>query len=353
MGILGRLKKALLPTIIVNIVAGLMLLIIIITLVNAALAIGVNESQKEAQGILGLPACLTGEIVEESVKSYEKYNVPTALTLAQIILESGTDFSDLARNDHNLFGVKYFGSGTEGIDYNVYETKEWGAEGEITIKAKFVKYDSYAECIDEHGRLLSSPSYIRHVSDINSTDSWADGISEVYATSPEYAENLKSIMKTYNLYRFDGVSLSGLDDILNAVFSGTETESNTLQDVIVSAALSYTDPYNQGYKHLCEAWVAKVYHRAGLHYETSCCASKARERFAITSGKIPVGAIIYSGSGYKSTVTCSCGRNAGHVAIYIGNGQVAGSQVPFIMSINKWISIFGYGGYSFNTNNIK
>ena len=40
-------------------------------------------------------------------------------------------------------------------------------------------------------------------------------------------------------------------------------------------------------------------------------------------------------------------------AINLGDGKVAGSQTPYIMDINDWIALCGYGGYSFNDNNIK
>lgn len=130
-------------------------------------------------------------------------------------------------------------------------------------------------------------------------------------------------------------------------FSGTLTGANAKQKRVVLIALSYKDPYSQGFAHMCELWVYTVYRKAGLNYRGSCCASHSRDKNATKRGKIPIGAAIYSGNSYHSTVRCSCGRNAGHVAIYIGNGMVAGSQVPFKMTIAGWKRLFGYGGWYF------
>ena len=136
-------------------------------------------------------------------------------------------------------------------------------------------------------------------------------------------------------------------------FSGAEKNANATQRRIVRVALSYHNPYRNGFTHLCELWVATVYRKAGLSYNGSCCASASRDKNARLSGKLPVGAVIYSGRSYHSSVTCECGRNAGHVAIYVGGGNVAGSQVPFIMPLSQWTGIFGYGGWSFAGNKIR
>lgn len=136
-------------------------------------------------------------------------------------------------------------------------------------------------------------------------------------------------------------------------FTGAEKSKNAIQERIVNTALSFNDPYNNGYKNLCEGWVGTVYRNAGLKYNGACCAAHSRELNAIRKGKIPVGAVIYSSPTYKSGVKCSCGRDAGHVAIYIGDGKVAGSQLPFIMSLSDFINLCGYGGYSFSGNKVR
>lgn len=165
--------------------------------------------------------------------------------------------------------------------------------------------------------------------------------------------------------KLDGTSIAGYYDINNGNisgsgeygegatsgekggFAGTLSGANIKQKKVVLAALSYHDPYHEGFPHMCELWVYTVFKKAGLNYNGSCCASHSRDKNATTKGKIPIGAAIYSGGSYHSSVHCGCGRNAGHVAIYVGNNMVAGSQSPFKMTLSQWKSIFGYGGWYF------
>ena len=110
-------------------------------------------------------------------------------------------------------------------------------------------------------------------------------------------------------------------------------------------------PWENGYQGLCETWVCDVYASAGLPVSGSCCASASRDEHAVWSEDIPVGAMIYSGHEYLSGFLCEdCGRDPGHVAIYIGDGKVAGSQQSYIMTLDEFKEYFGYGGWSFGGN---
>lgn len=104
----------------------------------------------------------------------------------------------------------------------------------------------------------------------------------------------------------------------------------------------------------CEAWVAAVYRIATGEGSGHCCAKASRDAWATKEGDIPVGACIYSSDKYKSKVICSCGRNAGHVGIYVGNNKVASmvSGGPKVMSLSSWEAQFGYGGWSWRGRKI-
>ena len=163
----------------------------------------------------GLPPILTEEMVIGAIKSQEKYKVPAALTLAQIILESSGNkpggLSTLAYECKNLFGMK--GEGTAGS--KLYATKEYGNGGSFVIYAKFRKYNNFMESIDDHGRLLSTARYKAYTENADTTDKFAIAIHKAgYATDPNYAQTLITLMKKYDLYKFDSMSEEGFKDYI-------------------------------------------------------------------------------------------------------------------------------------------
>ena len=75
----------------------------------------------------------------------------------------------------------------------------------------------------------------------------------------------------------------------------------------------------------CEAWAEEVYRKAGVSIDQHCCAGKNRALYTVgkSSKNIPLGAMVYNDPAvYQSRTNDTCGRNAGHVGIYIGNGEI-------------------------------
>lgn len=192
--------------------------IIAITSVFVAIA-GGGSSAKEANiesSMVGLPSIITSDMVIGSIEAHEKYGVYASVTLAQIILESGGDYpgnlSALAYECHNLFGMK--GEGPAGS--KTYKTKEYNSDGSsYYVEAKFRKYNNFKESIDDHGRLLSQGRYKEETATATSADEFAKAIARAgYATDPGYADTLISIMKKYDLYRFDEMDVAGFKEWL-------------------------------------------------------------------------------------------------------------------------------------------
>lgn len=209
------------------VVSFLFMIIVVAAVVAAVLGGGSQDKKMDLSAIMeGLPEILTEEMVMGAVSSQEKYGVPAALTLAQIIVESGGSYegglSQLAYECHNLFGVK--GEGPAGS--KTYRTAEYTASGgKYYIDAKFRKYNSVLESIDDHGQLLSSSFYRVHTIGAKTTDDFARAIHKAgYATSPDYADMLITIMVQYDLYRFDGMTMASL----KGSFSGSGKSSGTL-----------------------------------------------------------------------------------------------------------------------------
>lgn len=128
---------------------------------------------------------------------------------------------------------------------------------------------------------------------------------------------------------------------------GSEGPATDAQNKIVEIASSQ-DTLGSG-SGWCQMWVCRVYRNAGLGDDSRCCASLAAETWMISSDRnnIPLGACVY---GYSNpTVYDGCGRDAGHVGIYIGNGQVASNVGGIrIESLESWIAGFGWKGWGWN-----
>ena len=148
---------------------------------------------------------LTQEMINGAIETQTKYKVPASVTLAQIMLESGGNYpgglSGLAYNDNNLFGIKA-GSNWKG-DTATYSTQEHDGNNYYTVKQKFRKYSSIKESIDDHGKLLSSSTYTNKTAGATNLTEYVKAMGSVYATSPTYASNLLSVIKSNNLDKYD------------------------------------------------------------------------------------------------------------------------------------------------------
>lgn len=143
---------------------------------------------------------LFGPVARESMK---QTGVPASVTLAQAILETGWGGSSIG-DAKNLFGIK--GTGPAGT--TVVHTQEcYDGKTYVTIKDGFRKYYSWQQSIDDHAALLQNSRYapaLNAYKQNHNADQYAEGIHKAgYATSPTYAQSLKSLMKQYNLYEWD------------------------------------------------------------------------------------------------------------------------------------------------------
>jgi flagellum-specific peptidoglycan hydrolase FlgJ len=140
------------------------------------------------------------QIAPGAVAAQQRYGVPAAVTIAQAIDESAWGASSLAAQDNNLFGIKGTGpAGSVTLPTQEYQGGQW-----VTIDAQFRVYYNIAESISDHAELLANSGYYtRAMADRAVPDAFANDLTGVYATDPEYGSNLIALMHLYNLYRFD------------------------------------------------------------------------------------------------------------------------------------------------------
>jgi hypothetical protein len=140
------------------------------------------------------------QIAPGAMAAQQRYGVPASVTIAQAIEESDWGQSELAVQDHNLFGIKGNGpAGAVTLPTQEYADGQWE-----TINASFRVYHNIAESIADHAVLLATSGYYqRAMADRAVPDAFANDLTGVYATDPEYGANLIALMRLYNLYRFD------------------------------------------------------------------------------------------------------------------------------------------------------
>lgn len=130
------------------------------------------------------------------------YKYPSAI-IAQACLESGYGKSKLSQNDHNYFGMKA-GSKYTGNTAS-YKTKEEYKEGKLTtISARFRSYNNMDEGVQGYFAFIGGYSRYSNLKLATSSEDYITKIkNDGWATSYKYIENLKRILYTYDLKKYD------------------------------------------------------------------------------------------------------------------------------------------------------
>ncbi len=133
--------------------------------------------------------------------------VPASVTIAQAILESGWGRSGLTVDGNSYFGMKCFGTpGPVATGCRPFRTTECALACSPSV-ASFRVYASVWGSFRDHGRALATlPRYRAAMAYGHSPERFALELHRAgWATSPTYAQNLISLMRRYNLYRYDAL----------------------------------------------------------------------------------------------------------------------------------------------------
>ena len=153
-------------------------------------------------------------LVPSSQKAYQLYQVLPSISLAQAILESDWGESGLSQNYYNLYGVKA-GAAEPSVQL---ETSEYIDGKWITIMAPFRVYNSWAESVEAHAKLLTygvdwNPKLYEPVLKAKNYKEAAHALQKAgYATDPTYAQKIIHVIETYHLAQYDQIQVKSVKE---------------------------------------------------------------------------------------------------------------------------------------------
>ena len=165
-------------------------LIIAVVLVAAMLVHGVAAAA---------PASLQDEWINKIGPSAQRIVTPScgfpSVTIAQSAQESGWGTSFLATEANNPFGRKCGHEPCIQIITPEYRNGVWVKEVHL-----FQVYSDLDEALTDYRDKLAKPWYVR---DFSSPQAFIDSIASKYASDPNYARKVKSIIRDYDLEKYD------------------------------------------------------------------------------------------------------------------------------------------------------
>lgn len=159
-----------------------------------------------------LPERMVAQYTEADMRAYveqykdvamekmKQYKIPASITLAQGIFESACGKSRLATEGNNHFGIKCH-ENWEG-DTILIDDDE--------LQECFRKYDSVAASYTDHSLFLTTRRRYANLFALDILDypAWARTLkADGYATNPQYADRLISLIERFNIARLDTLCL--------------------------------------------------------------------------------------------------------------------------------------------------
>ncbi|MEO1770409.1 glycoside hydrolase family 73 protein [Candidatus Enterococcus ferrettii] len=149
-----------------------------------------------------------------------------SVMIAQAIVESGWGQSTLSKApNYNLFGVK----GNYNGQSVTMKTQEYVNGKWITVDAKFRKYPSFGESLNDNAYVLKNTSFqsgVYYYSGAwkSNTKTYKDATAWLtgrYATAPSYGATLNSVIEAYNLTQYDTPNSNNGGNAVNPVVEKT------------------------------------------------------------------------------------------------------------------------------------
>ncbi|MEG6521156.1 glucosaminidase domain-containing protein [Desulfotomaculum sp. 1211_IL3151] len=140
------------------------------------------------------------DVMLAAAKIQIKHGLPAATIVAQACLETGYGKYVLSQGNkysYNIFNIK--GTGTNGsvsvVAWEIVNGKK------VDVKSNFRAYNNYEESFEDYTKLITGASRYKQALQVkHDPDKYAYAILACgYATDPDYAKKLISIMNQYKL----------------------------------------------------------------------------------------------------------------------------------------------------------
>lgn len=168
-------------------------------------------SEINAETIAGLPQWITVDMVRAAVQMQTETHYPSSVVLGQMILEAGAGGSELANPPYyNCLGQKAPSHGQNGT-VSMQTEEAWGTE-----VAEFSTFANYVDCMKAWGHKFTMDPYVKRVTACPTDPKtghyeanafikavWESG----YATDSQYVQKVIGIMTSYDLYKFNSMSV--------------------------------------------------------------------------------------------------------------------------------------------------
>lgn len=142
---------------------------------------------------------IPSSVILAAQASEQACGVPASVTIAQWVLESARG-ADMPPGSDNPFGIK----ARVGDPFVNVWTTEYRGGRYVRLLAPFRKFNTLGDAFACHGAMIAGDEiYKAAMAGLPGADKFANALTGVYATDPDYGGKLIEIMNGANLYQYD------------------------------------------------------------------------------------------------------------------------------------------------------
>ena len=139
------------------------------------------------------------DVIDAARDAHVKYKIPASISIAQWALESGWGKS-MPASSNNPFGIKEFGNGPKVIAL----TREVIRGKSVFKQQPFRKYANLEAAFEDHAKLfVADRRYAKALQTLPNVAKFVGLMGAVYATDPNYAKLIMSIINGSGLTKYD------------------------------------------------------------------------------------------------------------------------------------------------------